>query len=159
MSAERVPFSCGRTSLIAGNTFLEAVRQRLFLFLVLLAVALVTGARFFQSFDFGPDLGVASLKFTFDFGLGALVFFGSTLTITATAQLFFSEIENRTALTLLAKQQATVLHNQGSAILGVKQIALEAKSDISECRLMFAQIMNLKNSVSSSKQWASGSAK
>ncbi|MEI6862035.1 MAG: ABC transporter permease subunit [Verrucomicrobiota bacterium] len=98
-----MPFSVRRTSLIAGNTFLEAVRQRLFLFLVLLAVALVLGARFFQAFHFGSDLGTASLKFTFDFGLGALVFFGSILTITATAQLFFSEIENRTALTLLAK--------------------------------------------------------
>ncbi len=103
MNSMAVPFSFARTSLIAGNTFLEAVRQRLFLFLVLLAVALVAGARFFHEFDFGPDGGVPELKFLFDFGLGALIFFGSTLTITATAQLFFSEIENRTALTLLAK--------------------------------------------------------
>ncbi len=103
MNPARVPFSWGRMSLIAGNTFLEAVRQRLFLFLVVVAAALVGGAQFFQSFDFGPDLGAASLKFLLDFGQGALVFFGSALTITATAQLFFSEIENRTALTLLAK--------------------------------------------------------
>jgi ABC-type transport system involved in multi-copper enzyme maturation permease subunit len=32
-----------------------------------------------------------------------MTFFGSALTIAATAQLFFSEIENRTVLTLLAK--------------------------------------------------------
>jgi ABC-type transport system involved in multi-copper enzyme maturation permease subunit len=32
-----------------------------------------------------------------------MAFFGAALTIAATAQLFFSEIENRTALTLLAK--------------------------------------------------------
>ncbi len=103
MSAERVSFSMGRLSLIAGNTFLEAVRQRLFLFLVLLAGALVGGAQFFHDFHFGPNFGAPELKFTFNFGMGALVFFGSVLTVAATAQLFFSEIENRTALTLLAK--------------------------------------------------------
>ena len=42
------------------------------------------------------------MKFIADFGFGAL-FFGSILAVTATTQLFFSEIENRTALTLLAK--------------------------------------------------------
>lgn len=95
----RVPFSLERLRLIAGNTFLEAVRQKLFNFLLLLAVALVASAQFFREFNFGSS----ELKFIADFGFGALVFFGSTLTIATTAQLFFSEIENRTALTLLAK--------------------------------------------------------
>src|SRR5690606_25537355 len=88
-----------RLRLIAGNTFLEAVRQKLFNFLLLLAVALVASAQFFREFNFGSS----ELKFIADFGFGAMVFFGSTLTIAATAQLFFSEIENRTALTILAK--------------------------------------------------------
>jgi ABC-type transport system involved in multi-copper enzyme maturation permease subunit len=96
---ERVPFSLGRAVLIAGNTFLEARRQKLFNFLLLLAVGLVAGVVYFQGFDFGSS----ELKFIFDFGMGALVFFGSALTITTAAQLFFSEIEGRTALTLLAK--------------------------------------------------------
>ncbi|MFH1497053.1 MAG: ABC transporter permease subunit [Verrucomicrobiota bacterium] len=95
----RVPFSFDRLRLIAGNTFLEAVRQKLFNFLLILAVALVASAQFFREFNFGSS----ELKFIADFGFGALVFFGSTLTIATTAQLFFSEIENRTALTLLAK--------------------------------------------------------
>jgi len=95
----RVPFSCARLGLIAGNTLLEAVRQKLFSLMLLLAVGLVAGAQGFRAFDFGSS----ELKFIFDFGQGALVFFGSALTVTATAQLFFSEIENRTALTLLAK--------------------------------------------------------
>ncbi len=95
----RVPFSFERLRLIAGNTFLEAVRQKLFNFLLLLAVAMVVSAQFFREFNFGSS----ELKFIADFGFGALVFFGSTLTIATTAQLFFSEIENRTALTLLAK--------------------------------------------------------
>jgi ABC-type transport system involved in multi-copper enzyme maturation permease subunit len=98
-TSRSVPFSLGRLGIVAGNTFLEAVRQKLFNFLLLLAVALVASAQLFREFNFGSS----ELKFIADFGFGAMVFFGSTLTIAATAQLFFSEIENRTALTLLAK--------------------------------------------------------
>ncbi|RRJ95100.1 ABC transporter permease [Opitutaceae bacterium TAV4] len=94
-----VPFSPARLGLIASNTFLEAVRQKLFNFLLLLAIGLVASALFFREFNFGSS----ELKFIADFGFGALVFFGSVLTVATTAQLFFSEIENRTALTLLAK--------------------------------------------------------
>ncbi|MCX6937667.1 MAG: ABC transporter permease subunit [Verrucomicrobia bacterium] len=99
VSVSSVPFSLGRLGLIAGNTFLEAVRQKLFGFLLFLSVGLVASAQFFREFNFGSS----ELKFIADFGFGALVFFGSALTIATTAQLFFSEIENRTALTLLAK--------------------------------------------------------
>jgi hypothetical protein len=88
-----------RIGLIAGNTLLEAVRQKLFSFLVLVAAALVVGAQGFRDFNFGAP----ELKFLADFGFGAMSFFGAALTIAATAQLFFSEIENRTVLTLLAK--------------------------------------------------------
>jgi ABC-type transport system involved in multi-copper enzyme maturation permease subunit len=94
-----VPFSPRRTLLIAQNTLLEAARQKLFHFLLFLALALVAGARYFRDFNFGAP----ELKFLADCGFGAMAFFGAALTITATAQLFFSEIENRTALTLLAK--------------------------------------------------------
>lgn len=88
-----------RIRLIAGNTFLEAVRQKFFSSLLLISVALVGSSTFFQQFDFGTG----ELKFITDFGFGALFFFGSILSITATTQLFFNEIENRTALTMLAK--------------------------------------------------------
>jgi len=84
---------------IAGNTFLEAVRQKFFNSVLLIAVALVASSNFFQQFDFGTS----ELKFIADFGFGALFFFGSILSITVTTQLFFNEIENRTALTMLAK--------------------------------------------------------
>ena len=94
-----VPFSFGRTFLIAQNTLLEAARQRLFNFLVLLALGLVVGARWFRDFNFGAP----ELKFLADCGFGAMAFFGAAITVAATSQLFFSEIENRTALTLLAK--------------------------------------------------------
>lgn len=95
----RVRFSPTRVRLIAQNTLLEAARQRLFNFLILLALALVLGARWFRDFNFGAS----ELKFLADCGFGAMAFFGAALTVAATAQLFFSEIENRTALTLLAK--------------------------------------------------------
>jgi hypothetical protein len=94
-----VPFSFRRTWLIAQNTLREAARQRLFNFLLVLALALVLGARWFRDFNFGAP----ELKFLADCGFGAMAFFGAALTIASTAQLFFSEIENRTALTLLAK--------------------------------------------------------
>ena len=88
-----------RIRLIAGNTFLEAVRQKFFNSLLFITVALVGSSAFFQQFDFGSS----ELKFIADFGFGALFFFGSILAITVTTQLFFNEIENRTALTMLAK--------------------------------------------------------
>jgi ABC-type transport system involved in multi-copper enzyme maturation permease subunit len=88
-----------RVRLIAGTTFLEAVRQKFFNSLLLISIALVGSSTFFQQFDFGTG----ELKFITDFGFGALFFFGSILSITATTQLFFNEIENRTALTMLAK--------------------------------------------------------
>ncbi len=91
--------SFDRIRLIAGNTFLEAVRQKFFNALLIISIALVGSATFFQQFDFGTG----ELKFIVDFGFGALFFFGSILSIAATTQLFFSEIENRTALTILAK--------------------------------------------------------
>jgi ABC-type transport system involved in multi-copper enzyme maturation permease subunit len=91
--------SFARIRLIAGTTFLEAVRQKFFSSLLLISIALVGSSTFFQQFDFGTG----ELKFITDFGFGALFFFGSILSITATTQLFFNEIENRTALTMLAK--------------------------------------------------------
>jgi hypothetical protein len=94
-----VRFSPLRAWLIAGNTLREAARQRFFQFLLLLAFALTLGARWLRDFNFGAP----ELKFLADCGFGAMAFLGAALTITATAQLFFSEVDNRTALTLLAK--------------------------------------------------------
>jgi len=88
-----------RVGLIARNTFLEAVRQKFFNVLVVLSIAMITSANFFRQFDFGSS----ELKFIADFGMGAVLLFGSILSVVVTAQLFFSEIENRTALTMLAK--------------------------------------------------------
>jgi ABC-type transport system involved in multi-copper enzyme maturation permease subunit len=91
--------SLSRVGTIAGNTFLEAVRQRFFIALIALAAALLASTELLREFNFGAS----EIKFIADIGFGALVLFGSVLTITVMAQLFFAEIESRTALTLLAK--------------------------------------------------------
>jgi ABC-type transport system involved in multi-copper enzyme maturation permease subunit len=84
---------------IARITFLEAVRQRFFAFLLMLAAAMVLSSVAFRALDFGHG----ELKFIADFGFGGMFLFGSVLAVVMTAQLFFSEMENKTALTLLAK--------------------------------------------------------
>ena len=95
----RGTFSIERAGWIAHNTFREAMRQRLFLLLVLLGAALGASALIFHYRSFGaPELG-----FLVDAGFGLITFFGSILAIVATAQLFFNEINRRTVLTILAK--------------------------------------------------------
>jgi ABC-type transport system involved in multi-copper enzyme maturation permease subunit len=88
-----------RFFLIAQNTLREAFRQKIFHFVVLLSFGLIVGSLFFREFNFG----ISEVKFIVDFGSGAITFFGSMLAIVVTAQLFFTEIENRTVQTLLSK--------------------------------------------------------
>lgn len=85
--------------IIAQNTFREALRQKLVLTLALSSCAIVAGSLFFQQFNFGEG----ELKFVVDFGFGAMSFFGSILAIFATAQLYFSELDQRTVHCLLAR--------------------------------------------------------
>ncbi|HUL51892.1 MAG TPA: ABC transporter permease subunit [Opitutaceae bacterium] len=96
---KRPPFSPRRAGLIAGYTFREAVRQRLLVTLCLVAAVTVGGTLFLRELNFGSS----ELKFITDLGLGALTFFGAILAIIAPAQLFFSDLEHQTMLTVLAK--------------------------------------------------------
>lgn len=84
---------------IARNTFTEAARQKFFSFLLLLGAGLTAVSLSLTHFDFGDS----ELKFIADFGFGGIFLFGSVLAVVTTVQLFFTEIENRTALTMLAK--------------------------------------------------------
>lgn len=93
--------SLNRIALVATNTAGEAVRQRYFLLSGILAAvvaALSTGLRVMDIAD-----QTSELKFTADIGFGTLFFFGSLLAVVLPAHLFFTEMENRTALTLLAR--------------------------------------------------------
>jgi ABC-type transport system involved in multi-copper enzyme maturation permease subunit len=94
-----LPFSLGRVGAIAGNAFLEAVRQRVFLFMTLCAAALTIGSLGLSELNFGAS----EAKFVADFGHGALVLFGSVLTIVNAVQVLGGELEHRTVLTVLAK--------------------------------------------------------
>jgi ABC-type transport system involved in multi-copper enzyme maturation permease subunit len=91
--------SITRISWMTRLTFLEAIRQRFFAFLILLSAALVLSSVSFRFLDFGHG----ELKFVCDFGFGGMFLFGSVLAVVMSAQLFFAEMDNRTALTLLAK--------------------------------------------------------
>lgn len=84
---------------LARVTFLEAVRQRFFGFLLVLGVALALAALPLRAIDFGHG----ELKFLADLGFGVTLLFGSILGVVLPAQLLYAELDNRTALTLLAK--------------------------------------------------------
>ncbi len=95
----KLNWSLGRVGAIASNTFREAVRMKLFLAMTTLAICSLASAFFFREFNFGSS----ELKFIADFGFGGMSLFGSALAVIVSAQLFYGEIEHRTALTLLAK--------------------------------------------------------
>lgn len=97
--SERLKWSLGRATTIGLNTFREAVRMKLFLAMTALAVCALASSFLFREFNFGSS----ELKFIADFGFGGMTVFGSALAVIVTAQLFYGEIEHRTAYTLLAK--------------------------------------------------------
>jgi ABC-type transport system involved in multi-copper enzyme maturation permease subunit len=84
---------------IARITFLEALRQRFFGFLLVLALAMTLGSLPLKAIDFGNQ----ELKFLADLGFGVTLLLGSVLAVVLPAQLLYAELDNRTALTLLAK--------------------------------------------------------
>ena len=98
-----------RIGLIAGNTFREALHQRSFGLMLLVALGFTGGAWGFRQFNFGAS----ELKFIADLGLGALALFGALLAIGATVQTFFAELEGRTLHLLLARGVT-----QGEFVLG-----------------------------------------
>lgn len=95
----RLHFSPTRVRVLAGNTWREASRQRFFGILILVAISVALSAMFFREFNFGTS----ELKFIADFGFGAVNVFGSILTVVGAAQLLFSEFDQRTVHTVLAK--------------------------------------------------------
>lgn len=88
-----------RIALIAGSTFREALHQRSFGLMLVVALGFTGGAWGLRQFNFGAS----ELKFTADLGLGALALFGALLAIGATVQTFFTELEGRTLHLLLAR--------------------------------------------------------
>lgn len=91
--------SLSRILLVAANTAGEAARQKYLIVAGALAAAVAGLASVLRAMNFGDS----ELKFTADLGFGALFFFGSLLAVVLPVHLFFSEMDNRTALTLLAR--------------------------------------------------------
>jgi len=86
-------FSVCSVGVIARNTVREAVRQRVLLFISLLALSLVLGAQWLREFNFGAS----ELRFIVDFGFGAMAFFGATLR--SGAQIVIDAVKLRDRLT------------------------------------------------------------
>jgi ABC-type transport system involved in multi-copper enzyme maturation permease subunit len=88
-----------RVRLIAVYTLREALRQRAFGLLLVVALVFAVGARGLRDLN----LGASELKFTADLGLGALSLFGSLLAIVGTVQTVFAEVEHRTLQLIFAR--------------------------------------------------------
>ena len=91
--------SLSRILLVARHTAGEAARQK-YLFV---AAALAAGVAALSLALRALDFVGSELKFIADIGFGALFLFGSVLAVVLTTHLFFTEIDNRTALTVLAR--------------------------------------------------------
>lgn len=103
---ERVGFSLPRVFTIAGNTFTESLRQKVFNILLIFALVIIASASFFAEFSFGEDVAaVASyeLKSIKDTCFGSLSVIGMLIAIVGTAMLLPNELENRTIYTILSK--------------------------------------------------------
>jgi hypothetical protein len=97
MSVHRM-FSLSRVAALAGNTFRELVRQKVFYFLVLFALLVIGGSLFAVKLTFQEQFQV--LK---DISLGAMSIFLWLISVLTTASLIPRDLEDRTLYTILAK--------------------------------------------------------
>src|SRR5438128_10833306 len=87
-----------RTAAIAGNTFREAVRDRVLYNVVLFALLIIAGAIFLGELSAGQ-----ALKIIVDLRLSALLLFGVFMAILIEVALVYKEIERRTLYAILGK--------------------------------------------------------
>jgi hypothetical protein len=113
--------SVRRVLVITHNTFIEAIRQKVLSLLLLFSLVVIGSAFLFTGFTFDDQL-----KFVKDFGFGAMTVFGILIAILGAAQMFQSEIENRTLYTLLAKpvQRAEFVCGKFFGLIQVLAVAL-----------------------------------
>lgn len=83
---------------VAANTFLEAVRQKIFAVLLIFGLVLLCGANYFAEFSFQEQF-----KFLKDLGYAAISLIGLLVGLLGAAQLIPAEIERRTILTALCR--------------------------------------------------------
>ena len=87
-----------RIRAVAANTFLEAVRQKVFAVLLVFGLVLLGGANYFAEFSFQEQF-----KFLKDLGYAAISLTGLLVGLLGAAQLIPAEIERRTILTALCR--------------------------------------------------------
>ena len=113
-------FSFRRTAAIAGNTFRDLVRQKVFYFMIVFALLLI-----------GASLALVSLSFQghletiMHASLGAMTFFTILLAVLSTAMLLPKDMEDRTLYTILAKPVARFEYLVGK-LAGVALMLLAA---------------------------------
>ncbi len=90
--------AAGRILTIARNAFREAVRDRVLYNLVLFVLLLTIGAIFI-----GELSAAQEAKIIIDFGLSAMLLFGTFIAIFVGTGLVYKEIERRTLYAILAK--------------------------------------------------------
>ncbi|KAB2640765.1 MAG: ABC transporter permease subunit [Verrucomicrobia bacterium] len=90
--------SSSRILAIAGNTFTDQVRQKVFLFLLIFSLMVIGCSSFLARFSFQEEFQM--LK---DVALGAMSLFLSFLAILAAAMLLPRDLEDRTIFTILSK--------------------------------------------------------
>jgi ABC-type transport system involved in multi-copper enzyme maturation permease subunit len=104
-------FSLGRVFAIAGNTFRDLVRQKVFYFMLVFALILI-----------GASLALVGLSFqgqlqtVMDVSLGAISVFTMLLAVLSTAMLLPKDMEDRTLYTILAKPVARFEYLLGKLI-------------------------------------------
>ena len=91
-------FSFARIGAIASNTLLELIRLKVFYFILIFALVMITSSFFLVKLSFQAQFQV--LK---DVALGAMSIFTWLLAVLSTAMLLPKDIEDRTLYTILAK--------------------------------------------------------
>lgn len=94
----RIGFSWARVQAIVANTLTESMRQKIYLVLVLVGIALIGGSNFITAFEFQ-----GKIKAVKDLGLGVISAVGTLLAIIVTAQYLPTELERKTLYTILSK--------------------------------------------------------
>jgi ABC-2 type transport system permease protein len=91
-------FSFSRVAALAQNTLLELVRQKVFYFMVIFAIAGISASFISSDFKFQDQFQVVK-----DVSLGAMSIFSWLLATLATAMILPKDMEDRTLYTILAK--------------------------------------------------------
>ena len=134
-------FSPRRVAAIAGNTFTELTRLKVFYMLLIFALVLIGSSLFMARLSFQQEFQV--LK---DVSLGAMSIFTSLLAIVTAARLLPQDIEDKTVYTILAKPVPRFEYVAGK-LLGV---AMLLAISLAVMTVLFFAVLYLRHSSAAS---------